>query len=420
MLLFRLFILLLAPFSTLLSGASAAEMTMSSSVNVADSMAREGSGTSWLPDSSPIYARMEMFDDDMLMLHGAIFPRYVNANTDRGDDRLDGPNWFMAMYSHPIGDNAQIGFRGMISLDLLTEQGRGYPLLFQTGETWHGDPLHDRQHPHDLFDELSFSYSQKFGRDFSAYLYAGYPGEPALGPPAFMHRISAMDDPDAPLSHHWQDSTHVTFGVITLGTVWRDLKLEASTFTGREPGEIRYNFDQPHLDSFSGRLSWNPTKDLAFQISQGYMHSPEELEPDANRHRTTGSMIYNIPLGQDTNWSNTFVWGQNHDSGDGKTQSFLFETDYQRGRDTFYGRFEHVEKPGHELVLAEADAHRIFPINAFTVGYVRDLTHGRGIDLGLGGQITIHDVPDSLDRYYGDEIPFAFEVFFRVRPSLMH
>jgi hypothetical protein len=341
------------------------------------------------------------------------------VNTRRGDDRIDAPNWFMAMYSHPLNESAQLGFRGMMSLDLLTEGGRGYPLLFQTGETWNGQALHDRQHPHDLFDEISVSYSQKFGNDFSAYLYAGYPGEPALGPPAFMHRLSAMDNPDAPLSHHWQDSTHVTFGVVTLGLVWRDFKIEGSTFKGREPDERRYDFDSPKLDSFSGRLSWNPTKNLALQVSHGYMHSPEELEPEANRHRTTASLIYNRPLGPDTNWSSSLVWGQNHDGGHGKTQSVLVETNYQRGRDTFYARFEHVEKPGHELVLDAADEERVFPINAYTAGYVRDLAHGGGIDVGLGGQVTINDVPDALDRYYGDEIPISFQVFLRVRPSLM-
>ena len=394
-------------------------MTMASSLNIADPMSRESSGSSWVPDSTPMYGRMFMFGDDMLMLHGAIFPRYTNANTRRGDDRIDAPNWFMAMYSHPFGENTQIGFRGMMSLDPLTEGGRGYPLLFQSGETWNGNALHDRQHPHDLFDEISISVSQKFGPDFSAYLYAGYPGEPALGPPAFMHRLSAMDNPDAPLSHHWQDSTHVTFGVVTAGLVWRDFKIEGSTFKGREPDEERYDFDEPKLDSYSGRLSWNPTRDLAFQVSHGYMHSPEELEPEANRHRTTASLIYNRALGSDSNWSNSLVWGQNRESDHGKTQSVLFETNYQRGRDTFYARFEHVEKPGHELVLDEVDHERVFPIDAYTLGYVRDLSHGNGVDVGLGGQFTIHDVPADLDRYYGDDVPFAFQVFLRVRPSLM-
>jgi Heavy metal binding domain len=394
------------------------QMEMHSSINLAEPMSREGSGTSWLPDSSPMYARMFMFDDSMLMLHGAIFPRYTNVSTRRGDDRIDAPNWIMAMYSHPLGDSMQFGARLMMSLDPLTEQGRGYPLLFQSGESWHDQPLHDRQHPHDLFDELSFSLSQKFDHDLSAYIYFGYPGEPALGPPTFMHRPSAMDDPDAPLGHHWQDSTHVTFGVATAGLVWRNVKIEGSIFTGREPDEDRYDFDQPQFDSYSGRISWNPTQNLALQVSYGYIKSPEALEPDLKRHRATGSILYNLPLGQDSNWSNTFVWGQNHDTGEGKTQSFLVESNYQRGRNAVYLRWERVEKSGHELVLKPPEESEIFPVSGYTIGYVRDLSHGNGIDIGLGTQFTINDRPDRLDRYYGDDLGYAFQFFLRIRPSL--
>ena len=394
------------------------QMSMQSSVNIADPMSRESSGTAWVPDSTPMYGKMFMFGDDMLMLHGAIFPRYTNVSTRRGDDRIDAPNWIMGMYSHPLGDSAQLGGRLMMSLDPLTEGGRGYPLLFQSGESWHDQPLHDRQHPHDLFDELSISYSQKFDHDLSAYLYFGYPGEPALGPPTFMHRLSAMDDPDAPLGHHWQDSTHVTFGVATAGLQWRSVKVEGSIFTGREPDEDRYDFDQPEFDSFSGRISWNPTRNLALQVSYGYVKSPEALEPDLKRHRTTGSIIYNLPLGHDTNWSNTFVWGQNHDTGEGKTQSFLVESDYQRGRNTVYLRWERVEKSRHELVLKPPEESEIFPVSGYTIGYVRDLSHGNGIDIGLGTQFTINDRPDGLDRYYGDDLGYAFEFFLRIRPSL--
>jgi Heavy metal binding domain len=396
----------------------AMEMSMHSSVNIADPMNREGSGTSWLPDSSPMYGRMFMFDDNMFMLHGAIFPRYTNVSTQRGDDRIDAPNWIMAMFSHPLGDTAQFGARLMMSLDPLTEGGRGYPLLFQSGESWHDQPLHDRQHPHDLFDEVSLSLSQKFGYDLSGYIYFGYPGEPALGPPTFMHRPSAMDDPDAPLGHHWQDSTHVTFGVATAGFAWKNVKVEGSIFTGREPDEDRYDFDRPRFDSFSGRISWNPTQNLALQVSHGYIKSPEALEPDLKRHRTTASVIYNLPLGHDSNWSNTFVWGQNHDTREGKTQSFLIESNYQRGRNTVYFRWERVEKSGHELVLNPPDESRIFPVSGYTVGYVRDLSHGNGLDIGLGTHFTINDRPDRLDRYYGDGLGYAFQFFLRIRPSL--
>ena len=398
------------------SGA-AGEMKMQSSVNVTDPMNRESSGTSWIPDSSPTYGRMFMFGDEMLMLHGAIFPRYTNVSTRRGDDRIDAPNWIMAMFSHSLGENTQLGLRAMMSLDPLTEGGRGYPLLLQSGESWHDRPLHDRQHPHDLFDELSFSLSQKLSDDLSGYLYFGYPGEPAIGPPTFMHRPSAMDDPDAPIGHHWQDSTHVTFGVATAGLQWRTLKIEGSIFTGREPDEHRYDFDRPRFDSFSGRISWNPTPDLALQVSHAYIESPEALEPDVNRHRTTASLIYNRVLGPDSNWATSLVWGQNDDTHEGKTESVLIETNYQRERDTIYARWERVEKSGHELVLARGDLNEIFPVNAVSIGYVRDLSHGNKIDIGLGGQFTIDFWPGELDRYYGSGPGYGFEVFLRIRPS---
>ncbi|MEY2491391.1 MAG: hypothetical protein QOH24_342 [Verrucomicrobiota bacterium] len=395
------------------------QMSMQSSISIGDPMSRESSGTAWVPDSTPMYGKMFMFGDDMLMLHGGAFPRYTNVSTRRGDDRIDAPNWFMGMYSHPLGENAQLGARLMMSLDPLTEGGRGYPLLFQTGESWHDQPLHDRQHPHDLFDELSLSYSQKFTADLSGYVYFGYPGEPALGPPTFMHRLSAMDNPDAPIGHHWEDSTHITFGVATLGAVWKNVKVEGSIFTGREPDENRYDFDRPRFDSASGRISWNPIENLALQVSHGYIKSPEALQPDVNQHRTTASIIYNKPLGPDANWSNSFAWAQNNTTHEGKSTAFIAETNYQRGRDTIYARWERVEKSGHELVLAASDLDRIFPVSGYTIGYVRDLTHGKGIDVGLGGQFTLNDMPNRLERYYGTDLPYSFELFLRIRPSRM-
>ncbi len=226
-----------------------------------------------------------------------------------------------------------------------------------------------------------------------------------------------MDDPDAPIGHHWQDSTHVTFGVATAGVQWRNLKVEGSVFTGREPDEHRYDFDRPRFDSFSGRISWNPTPDLALQVSHAYIESPEGLEPDVNRHRTTASLIYNRALGPDSNWATSLVWGQNNDTHEGKTESVLIETNYQRERDTVYARWERVEKSGHELVLAPGDLNEIFPVNAVSIGYVRDLSHGNNIDIGLGGQFTIDVWPEELDRYYGSGPGYGFQVFLRIRPS---
>ena len=223
------------------------QMEMHSSIDLADPMSREGSGTSWLPDSSPMYGRMFMFGDDMLMLHGAIFPRYTNVSTRRGDDRIDAPNWFMAMYSHPLGDSAQFGARLMMSLDPLTEGGRGYPLLFQTGESWNGQPLHDRQHPHDLFDELSFSLRRN-----SITISAPISISVIRANRRSVRRRSCI-------AHRpWMIPTRrsaITGRIQRTSLsgwprrVWSGatMKIEGSIFTGREPDEDRYDFDRPRF-----------------------------------------------------------------------------------------------------------------------------------------------------------------------------
>lgn len=236
------------------------------------SMNRNGSGTGWLPDNSPMYGYMLHSKKWMYMFHGNIFLRYNNQDVgnkgSRGGSKFDAPNWFMGMGQTRVGSRGLFRFSAMLSLDPLTVGGEGYPLLFQSGETWEGEPLVDRQHPHDLFSELSVGYTHMFSKDADAFVYLGYPGEPAFGPVAFMHRVSSLYSPDAPIGHHWQDATHFTFGVATLGFRYRDFKLEGSSFTGREPDEERYGFDKPRFNSWSTRLSYNPSPEWALQVSK--------------------------------------------------------------------------------------------------------------------------------------------------------
>ncbi|MEO7718926.1 MAG: FixH family protein [Capsulimonas sp.] len=408
-----------APMSdNAMPGMDMAPMSMSSAVDINDPMNREGSGTSWLPDSTPMYGKMWMKPNgDMIMLHGAIMPRFVRTHSKRGDEKFDAPNWLMGMYSHPLDSKSQIGLHAMLSLDPLTEGGIGYPLNFQTGETWGGQPLHDRQHPHDLFSELSATYSRMIGGGNSAYLYLAYPGEPALGPPTFMHRLLAYDYADAPIGHHWQDATHVTFGVATAGlNLGGKMKFEGSVFTGREPDENRYDFDTPRWDSYSGRFSYNSDKNNAYQVSYGFVKNAEG--DGSNQHRTTASWLYNKPLGEDSNFTTALVWGRNDLEGEGQTNSYLFEADYQRGADTVFSRIENIQKSGHELVIPDESLHeRKFNLGAYTAGYVRDLTHGKGIDTGLGAAVTLNTKPSALDPFYGGGSPVSFQVFFRLRPS---
>jgi hypothetical protein len=249
-------------------------MAMRSVVNIGDPMTRESSGTAWVPERSPMYALMKTFaDGGMLMLHGNMFFRYSQIGSTRdvsaagkgSCSRFDAPSMFMAMYSRPLTNKSQLGLRAMVSLDPIIERGYGYPLLYQSGELYRGEPIHDRQHPHDFISELAATYSYQFSEKSSAFVYAGLPGEPALGPPTFMHRVSAMNNPDAPLGHHWQDATHITYGVVKTGFAYDKVKFEASAFNGTEPDENRWVFDKPRLNSFSGRLSFNRPKNGHFK-----------------------------------------------------------------------------------------------------------------------------------------------------------
>ena len=405
-------------------------MQMSSVTNIGDPMERESSGTAWAPDSSPMYAKTKMnADGSMWMFMGTAFVRYTDVGSSRdvsvagrGDrDKFDAPTMFMAMYSHPIGEKSQFGFRAMASLDPVIERGFGYPLLYQSGEEFGGQPIHDRQHPHDLISELAITFSHKFDDKRSFYLYAGYPGEPALGPPMYLHRISGMNNPDAPIGHHWQDATHITFGVITAGFSFGKVKIEASTFKGREPDENRFNFDKPKLDSFSARLSFNPTKNWAFQISHGYIKNPEQSEPDVRiLRRTTASAIYNKMYDDDHNWATTLLWGQNYANGE-RSNSFLAETNYDFFKNAVFGRFETVQKSGHDLVLpAPFDEHEMFNVSKFAVGYVRDVVKDKGIDVGIGGMVTANFNPSSLTPVYVGTTHGGWQVFLRFRPSRRH
>jgi hypothetical protein len=361
------------------------------------------------------------------MLHGTAFLRYTQVGSDRnlsaagkGSNRkLDAPTMVMAMYSRPLSNKSQIGLRAMVSLDPIIERGHGYPLLYQSGETYRGQPIHDRQHPHDFFSELAVSYSYKVDEKQSLYFYAGLPGEPALGPPAYVHRVSAMNNPDAPISHHWQDATHITYGVVTAGYTFDKVKFEASAFRGREPDENRWDIDSPRLDSFSGRLSFNPTKEWAFQISHGYLKNPEPSEPDLRLlRRTSASAIYNRNFGNDRNWASSLIWAQNH-SDESRTNSFLLESDYQFQKNSIFGRFERVQKDSHELVLPFPHPEGNLWVGQLSAGYVRDIVKNKGIDVGIGGQATWYTNPASLIPFYGGTNHSGLNIFLRLRPSKM-
>jgi hypothetical protein len=375
-------------------------------------MTREASGTSWQPDSTPMAGISRMSDSWMTMLHGYADQVYDHQGSPRGASMNFATSMLMLMARRALPGGA-FGLRLMISADPLMGKS-GYPELFQTGETADGvHPLIDRQHPHNLLMEASSSYSLNLSEHRSVFVYAAVAGEPALGPPAFMHRFSAEDNPEAPLSHHWLDSTHVSYGVITAGYQWEPVKLEASAFNGREPDQNRYQVELGSLDSYSARLSYNPVPDLALQVSQGRLASPEQLEPNIAVRRTTASVSYNrmFPALQ---WQSTLAFGRDAPDAGAASDAWLLESALRLHRvHTIFGRAEQVGKdelftPGQPLYGPT------YTIKALSLGYIYDFVQWGPVHLGLGAMGTVYRYPSVLDPVYG-EGPTSYLLFMRAR-----
>jgi hypothetical protein len=389
-------------------------------------MNRNGSGSAWLPDNSPMYGYMMHTQKWMHMFHGNIFIRYnrqdIGNKGTRGDGKFDAPNWFMGMGQRKIGNKGLFRYSVMMSLDPLTVGGEGYPLLFQSGETWNGVPLVDRQHPHDLFSELSVAYTHMISEDADLFVYLAYPGEPAFGPVAFMHRVSSLYNPEAPISHHWQDATHITFGVATAGFRFRQFKLDISSFTGREPNEERYGFDKPRFDSWSARLSYNPSPAWALQVSQARVNDIHEFGPREDQNKTTASAIHSLRLSENTFLNTSAVWGRNADVAEHHmaSNSILIESAYAINRTTIYGKYEWVQKSTEDLLLDETifDPENLYSINSISLGIQQRILNISKTNLALGIQASLNMTSDELTSIYGKN-PYSGQIYLRIYPDLM-
>jgi hypothetical protein len=392
---------------------------------------RDASGTSWLPDETPMYGVLRNRAGWDVMLHGVAFaqvifePGDVHRTGGFSSRQVSSTNWGMVMARRPLG-SGRVGIRGMVSTEPWTVPGCGYLSLLATGETCEGDTIHDRQHPHDLFMELAADYDRPLRRALRWQLYAGFAGEPALGPPGFPHRTSAMLNPIAPISHHWLDSTHITFGLVTIGVYDHRWKAEASMFNGREPDEERRDLDLGPLDSISGRITFLPSDRVALQVSAGHLREAEaEFPPDprSDVNKATASATYHRPLEGNGFWATTLAYGlnsgrENIPTGvlEATTQAILLESSITvRARHTWFGRAEVVEKPAHDLHAHEY-ATEVFTVGKVQGGYVRQFESWKGLVAGVGASASASLVPPQLaSRYHGRVTP-GFNVFLTVRP----
>lgn len=377
-----------------------------------DFLMRQASGTSMNPAAAPMHMTMSQEGDWMLMLHGVAFLNQVSESGPRGDDKLFSTNWMMGMADRPLA-GGHLMLRSMLSLEPLTI-GKKYPELFQTGETIDGRPIVDGQHPHDFFMELAAEYAHPLGAGTIGYVYVAPVGDPALGPVAYPHRASAAEIPQAALSHHVQDSTHIASSVITLGAQHGMFGLAFSGFHGQEPDENRWDIDRGGIDSWSTRLTFDPSPNWSAQISTGHLQHPEAAEP-GNIQRTTASIAYSrvMPAGQlDT----SVIVGHNERSLGHSTSSLLAETTLRfLDRNYVTGRAEIVDK---DELFADQNvpasiANSAFRIKALTIGYSRDVIETRSISGAIGGNVTGYSVPSVIKAYYGN--PRTLYLFLRIR-----
>lgn len=413
------------PNALMIMSGNAMDIKLGASSGNKISMGQMGSGTSWQPATTPMHMWYKNVNGWLLFLHGDVKLGVNSQGGTRGITKFESQNWIMPMAFRRVGAGT-LQLRGMFSLEPFTFSPGGSPELFQTGETYKGQPLIDKQHPHDLFMELSATYTVPLGERGSWFVYFGYPGEPALGPVAFMHRWSASENPTAPLSHHLQDSTHISFGVLTTGFTYRKFKLEGSVFNGREPDENRYNFEARKWNSHSMRFSFAPNPNWAMQVSYGVLKSPEQLEPNVNQKRLTASIQYNKPFNRG-NWASALIWGRNHLYNGDETANLNGYTAESTvnflDKNYLYTRLELVDK--NELLtltdrnrLGITAEHPSFRIGAYTTGYARDIWNDDRFSVALGSDVTFYSKPARLDPIYGSN-PVSYKFFIRIRPGKM-
>ena len=393
---------------------------------------RDASGTAWLPSETPMTAVAFDAGSWELMLHGSVFVQGLYESGDRhrtggfSAGQVSSANWAMVMARRRVAAG-RVGVRLMASAEPWTVRDCGFINLLASGEMCEGDTIHDRQHPHDLMMEVAADYDRPLGDSLRWQLYGGLSGEPALGPAGFPHRPSAMPNPIAPITHHWLDSTHIAFGVISTGLYTDRWKAEISVFNGREPDEQRADLDLGPLDSVSGRLSVAAGPRLSLQVSTGYLREAEAEFPPTPRSdiiRATASATYHRIDRDRRIWATTLAYGMNHADEivpeatvSLTTHAVLLESSVTFDeRHTWFGRLEAVGKPGHDLHVHEAPV-RIFPVGKAEAGYTRHFRSWKGLVPGFGGVVTLNVVPEDLAPRYSGRVAFGLGAFFTLRPG---
>jgi hypothetical protein len=371
----------------------------------------------------------------MLTLHGSASIPWIDEGSKRGDAQLAFSDWEMLMAQREAAGNV-LRFRAMTSFEYLALRGNGYPDLLEHGGSYLHAPIHDRQHPHDMLMELSAETAREIAGGLAASLYVAPVGEPALGPVAYGHRPSAWDDPMAPIGHHWEDASHQSFGVATLGLNAATLRVEASAFNAREADETHpvVDFRDARLDSYAGRISWAATPRVVGATWWGYLNADDRLDPTTRMHRLGASVITALRSPWGGAWSSTLMWGMNvHHHGAAShevlhaapgssphhaSSALLAESSAEIGDGaTIYGRAERAQISGEELGFQGGDLTTLYDVRSVVLGATRRVATTEFIALNLGVRSSVNFVPETLLATYGTRRPMGWAVYATVIPA---
>jgi hypothetical protein len=405
--------------------------------------AAAGQGTSWEPAGTAMHAHASPAGSWEVGAHWSAFVQRLAERGPRGASQFGSVNWMMVTGQRRTA-GGRIVLRGMFSLDNWTIAGCGYPNLLASGELCDDEPIYDLQHPHELFMEVAARYDRPLGRRLALQLYAGIAGEPALGPVAYPHRTSASANPISPISHHWLDATHISFGVVTAGLYGNRWKAEASLFNGREPDASRHDIEWGALDSWSGRLWWAPSPGIVMQVSAAHLEDAEaqSLHDGGARfdvERMTASTTYHRRSSDGNVWATTIAWGRNEEVL-GRTDALLVESTFALGdRDVWFGRHERNAKPSYDLGIFApgscASAHcppsmtsccslpvattpqPIYIVSKTQAGYMRYVHLWWRLKTGLGAVASLSRVPRDLEPTYGSRHVAGAAVFLKLGPG---
>jgi hypothetical protein len=379
---------------------------------------RFGSGTTWLPDASPLYAAVPHLGKWGLLIHGNLYTGYNWYSSERGWQRFMGRNTLMGALFRTF-QRSEVMFRLALSFEPLTIGSRGYPQVLQTGQTTNGNRIHDKMYALDFFRELALTYSWEVTPRWAATVYAALAGEPALGPVTFTQRISASADPLAPLGFQAQEQSHASFGVLTVGAYSRTLKVEASWFNGEVPGNRRYGLYLRKPDSYSLRVNWNPRPQWSGQVSYGFLEQPVAREPNRSQHRVSVSATYTQWHADSSGLSSTASFAERITVNGDISTAFMLEAYWNiDGHHSVFGRAELLQKSGEELVLPEP-SNELFAVGSIASGYVYYFGPWITLAPGLGVRVSINPMEDDLARFYGTHAAWGLMAFAQLRTAVL-